>query len=103
VEIEGDEYEVKVVPTGYSEVDKASKKKRPFEGVKGAIASSMQGILLKINVKEGDEIKEGDVVAVIEAMKMENEIVAPYPGSVEEIYVSEGDTVGSGDVLMIVK
>jgi pyruvate carboxylase subunit B len=63
----------------------------------------MQGILLKINVKEGDEIKEGDVVAVIEAMKMENEIVAPYPGAVEEIYVSEGDTVGSGDILMIVK
>jgi pyruvate carboxylase subunit B len=103
VEIEGDEYEVKVVPTGYTKIDKASKKKRPSEGVKGAIASSMQGILLKINVKEEDEIKEGDVVAVIEAMKMENEIVAPYPGTVEEIYVSEGDTVGSGDVLMIVK
>jgi pyruvate carboxylase subunit B len=103
VEIEGDEYEVKVVPTGYTDIDKSSKKKRPSEGVEGAIASSMQGILLKINVKEGDEIKEGDVVAVIEAMKMENEIVAPYPGAVEEIYVSEGDTVGSGDILMIVK
>jgi pyruvate carboxylase subunit B len=103
VEIEGDEYEVKVTPTGYTEIEKGAKKKKPREGVEGAIATSMQGILLKINVKEGDKIKEGDVVAVIEAMKMENEIVAPYPGTVEEIYVSQGDTVASGDILMTVK
>jgi pyruvate carboxylase subunit B len=103
VEIEGDEYDVRVTPTGYAQIDKALKKKRPSEGVEGAIATSMQGIILKIKVNEGDEIKEGDVVAVIEAMKMENEIVAPYSGSVEEIFVSQGDTVGSGDIIMIVK
>ncbi|MFV2041415.1 MAG: biotin/lipoyl-containing protein, partial [Candidatus Hydrothermarchaeales archaeon] len=103
VEIDGDEFEVKVVPTGFVELGGEHKKKRPREGVEGAIASSMQGILLKISVREGDEISEGDVVAVIEAMKMENEIVAPYSGTVEEIFVSEGDTVISGDIIMIVK
>jgi pyruvate carboxylase subunit B len=103
VEIEGDEYEVKVTPTGYTEIEPFGKKKKPTEGVEGAIATNMQGILLKINVKEGDTIKEGDVVAVIEAMKMENEIVAPYSGTVDEIFVFEGDTLSSGDILMVVK
>jgi pyruvate carboxylase subunit B len=102
VEIEGDEYEVKVTPTGFTEIEKAAKKKKPDEGVAGGIATGMQGIILKISVSEGDNINEGDVVAVIEAMKMENEIVAPYSGRVEEIFVSEGDTVGSGDILMVV-
>jgi len=103
VEIDGDEFEVKVIPTGFVELGSDLKKKRPREGVEGAIASSMQGILLKIRVREGEELSEGDVVAVIEAMKMENEIVAPYSGKVEEIFVSEGDTVGAGDIIMIVK
>jgi pyruvate carboxylase subunit B len=103
VEIEGDEYEVKVTPTGYTEIESLGKKKKPSEGVEGAIATNMQGILLKINVKEGEVIKEGDVVAIIEAMKMENEIVAPYSGTVDEIFVFEGDTLSSGDILMIVK
>jgi pyruvate carboxylase subunit B len=103
VEIEGDEYEVKVTPTGFTEIEKAGKKKKPDKGVEGGIATGMQGIVLKINVKEGEEITEGDVVAVLEAMKMENEIVAPYSGTVEEIFVSEGDTVGSGDILMVIK
>jgi pyruvate carboxylase subunit B len=103
VEIEGDEYEVKVTPTGFTEIEKSGKKKKPDKGIEGGIATGMQGLLLKINVKEGDDIKEGDVVAVLEAMKMENEIVAPYSGTVEEIFVSEGDTVGSGDILMVVK
>ncbi|MFQ5800770.1 MAG: sodium-extruding oxaloacetate decarboxylase subunit alpha [Candidatus Hydrothermarchaeales archaeon] len=103
VEIDGDEYEVKVMPTGYTQLDKEARKKRPTEGVEGAIATSMQGIVLKINVKEGEKIQEGDVVAVLEAMKMENEICAPYSGAVEEIFVNEGDTVNAGDILMTVK
>ncbi len=103
VEIEGEEFEVKVTPTGYTEIEKTGKKKKPDKALEGGIATSMQGIILKLNVKEGDEITQGDVVAVIEAMKMENEIVAPYSGKVEEIFVSKGDTVGSGDILMVVK
>jgi pyruvate carboxylase subunit B len=102
VEIEGDEYEVKVIPTGYAQVEKSVKKK-PKDGVEGGIATNMQGIILKINVKEGEKINEGDIVAVLEAMKMENEVCAPYSGIVEEIFISEGDTVNSGDILMIVK
>ncbi len=103
VEIEGDEFEVRVTPTGYTAIEKTGKKKRPSEEVEGGIATNMQGLILKINVSEGDKIREGDVVAVIEAMKMENEIVAPYSGTVEEIFISEGDTVGAGDILMVVK
>ncbi len=102
VEIDGDEYEVKVTPTGYMEIGKETRKK-PEEGIEGGIASSMQGIVLKINVKEDDKVEEGDVVAVLESMKMENEICAPYSGTVEEIFVSQGETVNAGDIIMVVK
>ncbi|RMF89874.1 MAG: oxaloacetate decarboxylase subunit alpha [Methanobacteriota archaeon] len=102
VEIDGEEYDVRVTPTGYTEIERAVKK-RPKEGVEGGITTNMQGIILKINVNVGDNVKEGDVVAVIEAMKMENEIVAPYSGVVEDIFVSVGDTINSGDVIMVIK
>ncbi|MBC7089848.1 MAG: biotin/lipoyl-binding protein, partial [Methanobacteriaceae archaeon] len=48
-------------------------------------------------------VEEGDVVAVIEAMKMENDIQAPHSGVVEKIYTQEGEKVEVGDVLMVIK
>lgn len=57
------------------------------------ITAPMNGIVTKIMVKPGDEVKEGDTVAVIEAMKMENPISAPFGGVVEEVLVKEGDKV----------
>ena len=65
------------------------------------IKAALPGAVLKINVAEGDSIEEGDVLLVLEAMKMENEIVAPQAGVVKQILVSQGTTVDTGDVLVV--
>lgn len=64
------------------------------------VESPMPGNVLKINVKVGDSVEEGQAVAVLEAMKMENDIVAPSAGTVASINVSIGDSVNTGDVLV---
>jgi len=90
-----------VIPTGYLTIEE--KPKKPEEPIEGAVESTMQGMIMKLKVKEGDIVEEGDVVAVIEAMKMENDIQAPHSGVVEKIYTQEGKKVEVGDVLMVIK
>lgn len=102
VEIDGDEYEVKVIPTGYIPHEELEKPMPPKK-VKGGVVSTVRGMVTKLKVKEGDKVKKGDVVAVIEAMKMENDIQAPRTGVVEKIFVEEGDNVEPGDTLMTIK
>src|SRR5665647_3032732 len=77
-------------------ISEASPKKPSAESVKGAVTSSMQGMVLSLKVKVEDIVSEGDTVAVIEAMKMENSVHAPHSGTVKEIFVSEGATVSPG-------
>ena len=67
-----------------------------------SVVSPMPGVILTLKAKEGDTVKMGDVVAVLEAMKMENEITAKKGGVVREIKVKEGQTVSSGEVLAII-
>lgn len=64
------------------------------------VEAPMPGTVLKINVKVGDTVEEGQAVAVLEAMKMENDIVAPSAGTVASVNISVGDSVNSGDVLV---
>ena len=64
------------------------------------VRSPMQGTVLKVNVEVGDEVAAGQVLVVVEAMKMENEIVARDAGRVEEIAVAPGDQVTSGQLLI---
>jgi glutaconyl-CoA decarboxylase len=66
------------------------------------VSSPMPGKILKVNVKPGDKVSDGDVVIILEAMKMENEIFAPQAGTVAEVRCKEGDSVNSGDVLLVV-
>ena len=101
VEVDGDVFDVKIIPTGFMEIEETEK--GPFTPVEGGITSSMQGMVLKIKVNVGDKVTKGSVVAVLEAMKMENDIQAESDGVVEEIFVSEGDTVNAGDTLMVIK
>jgi pyruvate carboxylase subunit B len=103
VEVDGDQFEVKVVPTGYISIEEAVDSSSPSGPVEGGVASTMQGMILKLKVNAGDKVNEGDVVAVVEAMKMENDIQAAHSGIVEEIFTAEGETVNAGDILMVIK
>jgi len=82
-------------------VSAASEQERP-RNIEGSITASMQGMVLKIKVKKGDNVAKGDVVVVLEAMKMENNIHAPHGGKVLDIFVKEGSTVSAGDALLII-
>lgn len=62
----------------------------------------MPGSVLDIKVKKGDQVKQGDVLLVLEAMKMENEIVASQDGTVMDVLVGKGDTVSMEDPLVII-
>lgn len=69
----------------------------------GAVLAPMAGKVVSVRVKKGDDVKAGDVVCILEAMKMENEITATKTGKVQEIGVSEGTPVNEGDVLIVIK
>lgn len=64
------------------------------------IEAEMQGTILSVNVEAGDEIESGDVVCVLEAMKMENDVVSQHSGTVTEVSISEGTSVDMGDLLV---
>ena len=70
------------------------------QGAVDVVRSPMQGTVLKVNAEVGDEVAVGQVLVVVEAMKMENEIVASDAGRVEEIAVAPGDQVTSGQLLI---
>ncbi|MBU5676275.1 biotin/lipoyl-binding protein [Alkaliphilus sp. MSJ-5] len=67
------------------------------------IEAPMPGNIWKIEVKEGQQVKSGDVLLILEAMKMENEIMAPADGVVASIHVAEGAAVNGGDILVSLK
>ncbi|HHX38194.1 MAG TPA: biotin/lipoyl-binding protein [Clostridiaceae bacterium] len=63
------------------------------------ITAPLQGVILKLHVQPGTAVKSGDIVLIIEAMKLENEVVAPRDGVVQEVFVKEGQTVDAEDAL----
>ena len=66
------------------------------------VDSPMPGTILKVNVAAGQTVKEGDLLVVLEAMKMENEIFAPKGGTVSQVLVEKGASVNTGDVLVVI-
>ena len=80
---------------------KAAPAAAPAAGAQGGVKvnSPMPGKILAVKASVGQAVKEGDVLLILEAMKMENEVVAPQDGTVASINVSEGSSVESGDVL----
>ncbi len=68
----------------------------------GAVVAPMAGKIVSVMVKKGDIVKTGDVVCILEAMKMENEIAATKNGKVQEVNAAEGTPVNEGDVLIII-
>ena len=102
VDVDGEVFNVKVSSI-MSKTISVDSPQKPRETPEGAVASPMQGMILAIKVKAGDRVKEGDVLLTIEAMKMQNNIVAEYDGTVKELFTFQGEVVSAGDILMVVE
>jgi pyruvate carboxylase subunit B len=105
VEVEGEVFKVRVTGAGMT-VSPASAGAQaaapPPRTGEGTVIAPMQGLIVKIPVKAGDEVKLGDVVAVLEAMKMQNDIVTTVAGRVSQVYVKEGEVVSPNQPLLAV-
>jgi glutaconyl-CoA/methylmalonyl-CoA decarboxylase subunit gamma len=65
------------------------------------VKAPMPGSVLDVKVGPGDKVNSGDILIVLEAMKMENELTAPQDGTIKDVFVKKGDTVNSGDPLIV--
>jgi acetyl-CoA/propionyl-CoA carboxylase biotin carboxyl carrier protein len=107
-EVEGRRFEVKVL-TPEPPHAKLARRRRDRDSQHGhhgaardAIVTPMQGTVLAVEVSEGDEVAAGQVVCVVEAMKMENEITSPRAGTVSGLSVEPGEPVSTGQVICLV-
>ncbi|SEM03318.1 sodium-extruding oxaloacetate decarboxylase subunit alpha [Halomonas caseinilytica] len=105
VKVNGKAYVVEVAEGG--EIDRVQEQgsspapSEPAASSGEAITAPLAGNIFKVNVKPGDSVAEGDVVIILEAMKMETEVRAASAGTVSEVKVSEGDSVAVGDELIV--
>lgn len=97
VKVDDEEYNVIVHPKGMAVIEDAP------TYPEHTVFSKMDGNLFKLKVKEGDKVEVGDVIAVLEVMKMENDIHSEFEGTVKEVHVGEGDSIKKGDPLVWIK
>jgi pyruvate carboxylase subunit B len=109
VEVDGEPYHVRIrgdgmrgLPAGPSPSPADAASSARAGPANGAIQAPMQGMVVKIKVSVGERVKLGDVVVILEAMKMQNDIVATVGGTVREILAKEGSIVSPNDVLMTI-
>ena len=105
VEVDGEVYNVRILSVAGTAVAASATpvQKIPRGDIQGGIKSNMQGMVLEVTVNRGSDVKKGDLLIVLEAMKMENPIHSPVDGKVSDIFVNAGDVVQSGDVLLVVE
>jgi acetyl-CoA/propionyl-CoA carboxylase biotin carboxyl carrier protein len=113
VEVSGKLFDVRVIGEAVARVAPAGGGRKPPKRERRsgggpsasseALPSPIQGTVFKVVVEKGAEVAEGDLICVIEAMKMENEITAHRGGKVEELNVVEGASVSSGDIVAVIK
>ena len=103
VNVNGTRYEVEVEEIDANTAAAAPKAAEPVKaapaGAGTEVRSPMPGNILKVNVNPGDVVKEGQQLMILEAMKMENEILAPCAGRISSIGVAKGSSVESGALL----
>ena len=106
VKVNGKVYEVQIESVteqaGSIEVAQTTSAPAAASGKEETIVSPMAGTILYVKVNVGDAIEKGQVVAILEAMKLENEVVATASGTVKQILVSKGKAVQSQEALIIV-
>src|SRR5437660_11294683 len=107
VEVDGEPYRVRILGDGAAPATAAmpatsGPTAAQRAGGDGAIQAPMQGMVVKVKVKTGDRVRLGDVVVVLEAMKMQNDIVATVGGTVREVFAKEGASVAPNEVLMTI-
>lgn len=91
--------------SGQAEIHLEGLKSRKSEGAaKGVtVRSPMTGKVLRLVVKEGEEVQKGQLLCVVEAMKMENQITSPGAGTVADLKIAEGDQIGANSKLLTIK
>jgi acetyl-CoA/propionyl-CoA carboxylase, biotin carboxylase, biotin carboxyl carrier protein len=108
VELDGRRYEVKMLQPEPPHAALARRRRdrsagRGHQGAaKEAVVSPMQGTVLTVEVAEGEDVRAGQVICVVEAMKMENEITAHRQGTVLQLSVAAGEPVTTGQVICVV-
>ena len=109
VEVEGEVFKVRVTGAGMAVIpaspvaaESAPQPKAAPKSGEGTVIAPMQGLIVKIPIKAGDDVKLGDVVAVLEAMKMQNDIVTTVAGKVRDVFVKEGEVVGPNQPLLAI-
>lgn len=109
VNVNGNDYEIAIELIDESEAKAAIPAKAaapvspstPAGGEK--ITSPMPGNILSVNVSAGDTVKKGQILMILEAMKMENEIMSPIDGTIVSVHTAKGATVESGALLCVIK
>lgn len=93
----------------FDDISKDSQKPKEINNIESnansegsAVISPMPGTVLDVKVRQGQEVKEGDVLFILEAMKMENEIVSEFNGTLNAVNVSKGDILSNGDVMALI-
>ncbi|MBI2855123.1 MAG: pyruvate/oxaloacetate carboxyltransferase [Chloroflexi bacterium] len=102
VDVDGEVFNVKVstVASKTIEIGKPEKREKPS---RGAVIAHIQGMVVAMKARVGQKVKEGDVLAIIEAMKMQSEVRSPLSGTVRKILAYEGEIVNSGDAVAMVE
>jgi len=105
ITLEGRIYDVEVeeVPVGQQPVAEERAVAAPKAGAVEEIRSPLPGNVISVKVQPGQQVKSGDLLLVIESMKLENEILAPRDGTVKDVRVMQGATVNINDLLVILE
>ena len=82
---------------------KENKRKKKIKVGNGTVSSSIPGKIISLNVSIGDKVKQGEVLAILEAMKMQNEVVAPIKGIIKHINCDIGDSIIANAPLIIIE
>lgn len=110
IKVNGKTYrvELEAIEEGAS-APKAEKKEEPKKvaaapsGDAQQVLSPIQGTVVNLKVKPGDKVKKGDVLLIIEAMKLENEVPSPFDGEVVDVLVAKGQNVSAKEVIVTIK